>query len=70
MYNYDTLINLISLILGVLNLEENLTQNDKQEIMDEFSKKTDGLIQTINSHLKEQDRKIDLILEILQNKGG
>lgn len=70
MYDYDTIVNLMGLILGILNLEENLTQSDKQEIMDELSKKTDSLIQTLNAHLEEQDKKIDLILELLQNKGG
>lgn len=68
MYDYDTLINLVGLLLGVLNLEENLTQSDKQEIMDTFSKKTDALINAVNEHLIEQDRKIDQILELLENK--
>lgn len=64
----DSAINLVSLILGILNLQENLTQNDKQDIMDNLNKKSDELLNQIHSHLKKQDEKIDLILELLTNQ--
>ena len=62
----DTL-NLISFCMGLLNLEENLGQGDKQEILEEFSEKADVLLKEIHSHLEEQDRKIDKILEVLSD---
>ena len=63
--NFDILINRISLLLGILNLQENLTQSDKQDIVDNFNKKAEELMSKINAHLQLQDQKIDRILEIL-----
>lgn len=51
-------INLVSLIIGVMNLEENLTQGDKQDIMKQFDNKAQLLLNSIDSHLQEQDRQI------------
>lgn len=60
-------INLTSFIIGMMNLNENLTQGDKQELLETFSKKADDLLNEIHSHLKEQDTKINEILEELHN---
>ena len=57
------LLNLISLIVGVLNLEENLTQGDKQDLLDTFNKKANSLLSEIHSHLQEQDKKIDYLIQ-------
>ena len=51
-------INLVSLIIGVMNLEENLTQGDKQDIMKQFDNKAQLLLNSIDSHLQEQDRQL------------
>ena len=58
-------INLISFMIGIMNLNENLTQGDKQDLLKIFSQKADDLLTEIHSHLKEQDIKIDKILEEL-----
>lgn len=63
--DFDILINRISLLLGILNLQENLTQSDKQDIVDNFNEKAEELMSKINAHLQLQDQKIDRILEIL-----
>lgn len=63
--DFDILINRISLLLGILNLQENLTQSDKQDIVDNFNQKAEELMSKINAHLQLQDQKIDRILEIL-----
>ena len=60
-------INLISFMIGVMNLNENLTQGDKQDLLETFSQKADDLLNEIHSHLKEQDIKIDRILEELNH---
>lgn len=60
-------INLISFMIGVMNLNENLTQGDKQDLLKTFSQKADNLLNEIHSHLKDQDRKIDQILEELSH---
>lgn len=59
------ILNLISLILGLLNYDENLTQGDKQQIMENSNRVQDEVVNRIDSHLIEQDKKIDyLILEL------
>lgn len=57
----DTL-NIMSFIVGMMNLEQNLTQNDKQEIENQFSTKVDQLLKEIHEHLQQQDAKIDAIM--------
>ena len=42
---YINLINLLSFYIGLVNLKENLTQNDKQELENVFSQKMNGFIE-------------------------
>lgn len=58
-------ISLISFMIGIMNLNENLTQGDKQDLLETFSQKADDLLTEIHSHLEKQDIKIDKILEEL-----
>ena len=58
-------INLLSFFLSILNYQENLTQNDKSEILQNSQNISDAIINKIDTHLQEQDRKIDLILSLL-----
>lgn len=59
------ILNLISLILGLLNYDENLTQGDKQQIMENSNRVQDEVVSRIDSRLIKQDKKIDyLILEL------
>lgn len=59
---------LASFILGIMNYQENLTQNDKQELMDNSAKIQDQIINKIDAHLQVQDQKIDEILKRLDKK--
>lgn len=65
---YDLLdvLNILSFIIGILNYNENLTQNDKQDLLGQLNNQTKVLLNEIHSHLKEQDTKIDSILEVLK----
>ena len=60
-------IGLTSFLIGIMNLGENLTQGDKQDLLETFYKKADELLREIHSHLEEQDNKIDKILEELKH---
>ena len=62
----------ISFIVGILNFEENLTQSDKQDLLEEFNDKASYLLTEIHTHLEEQDHKLDKIIELLEgaNKNG
>ena len=51
-------VSIISFLIGLQNLDINLTQDD-------LSKEADRLLNEIHGHLEEQDRKIDLIMKKL-----
>lgn len=59
-------LNVMSFFIGVMNLNENLTQGDKQELMESLSKQTQTVLTEIHSHLESQDKKIDEILKRLE----
>ena len=61
-------LNIASFMIGMENLRANLTQNDKQDLINDLTSKTDRLLGEIHSHLEEQDRKIDRILQMLENR--
>ena len=62
---YDLLdvLNILSFVIGLLNYNENLTQNDKQELLEELDNQTATLLEEIHAHLKEQDIKIEEIFD-------
>jgi hypothetical protein len=64
----DTL-SILSFAIALENLDANLTQNDKQELMEELNAKTDRLLNEIHNHLQEQDKKLDSIIEVMKNVG-
>ena len=66
-FTFLDMVSLLSFLIGTANLQENLTQGDKQDLMETFSKKADDLLKEIHRHLKEQDNKIDKILEELSH---
>lgn len=56
------LVSIASFCIGLMNLDENLTQGDKQDLMQEFNNQTETVLKEIHQHLQDQDHKIDLIL--------
>lgn len=60
------ILGILSFWIGIQNLDMNITQNDLQNMMQDLDKKTQMLLQEIHGHLKEQDRKIDQIMGILE----
>lgn len=63
--NFFDVLNLMSFVIGLMNLNENLTQGDKQDIMKNLSEKSDTILKEIHAHLEKQDEKIDKIIETL-----
>ena len=63
------ILSIMSFYVGIMNLEENLTQGDKQDLQQDLTNKAEMLLNEIHSHLKLQDEKIDRILEVLENDG-
>lgn len=60
------LLNIASFVIGLMNLEENLTQGDKQDLLQSFSDKADLLLREIHGHLESQDAQIKEILQRLE----
>lgn len=59
---------LMSYAIGMANYEENLTQSDKDEIMQKLDEKTNGILEQLEADLSEQNEMLQEILESL--KGG
>lgn len=64
-WTFIDILSILSFMIGLMNLDENVTQGDKQDLMQELSNKSDILLQEIHGHLAAQDAKIDQILEVL-----
>lgn len=60
--SFIDLLSIASFAIGLENLEENLTQGDKQDLQKDLSDKADLLLKEIHEHLERQDQKIDEIL--------
>lgn len=68
--NFNDILDKLSFLIGILNLEENLTQSDKQEIVNKFDQKTQELLHDIHAHLRMQDEKLDKIIKLLENQSS
>ena len=64
-YNEDFLdaLTLVSFMIGVANYNENLTQNDKAEIMERLDTQTTEILEHIQAELEKQN---EMMTEILQ----
>ena len=65
-FTFLDIVSLMSFFIGLVNLEENLTQGDKQELQKDLSEKAELLLNEIHSHLELQDEKLDMILQKLE----
>ena len=62
------IISIASFIVGLENLDMNLTQDDKQDLQRDLSEKSDVILTEIHKHLEEQDKKLNTIMELLNEK--
>ena len=60
--SFIDLLSIASFVVSLENLEENLTQSDKQDLQKDLTDKADLLLKEIHKHLEQQDQKIDEIL--------
>lgn len=63
--SFIDLLSIASFAIALENLEENMTQSDKQDLQHDLADKADLLLKEIHEHLERQDRKIDEILRRL-----
>ena len=62
------ILAIISFLISVLNLDENLSQSDKSDLLNNLQEETSVIINEINSHLIEQDEKLNTIIKLLEDK--
>lgn len=60
------ILNVLSFLIGVENLNANLDQNDKQDLQHDLTVTAERLLTEIHSHLEAQDKKINEILSRLE----
>lgn len=67
MMNQDALdaMAVVSFIIGMANLNENLTQSDKDYIMQGLDQKTNSMLKRIEKDLEEQNAMLKEILRRL-----
>lgn len=63
MMNQDFLdaLAFVSFVVGVANYNENLTQNDKDDIMERLDQKTNVMLARIEQDLEEQNSMLEEI---------
>lgn len=59
-------VSLMSFFISLMNLNENLTQNDKQDLQKFLENESKIILDKVQKHLQIQDQKIDLILKKLE----
>ena len=67
-YNEDMLdaITLLSFMIGIANYGENLSQSDKDDMMQTLDRKTNAMIERLENDLEEQNKLLNEILNILK----
>ena len=60
-------ISILSFYIGLENLELNITQEDMDKQTKELDRSLREVVDDIHRHLKEQDEKINYIIERLNN---
>lgn len=67
-FTFLDILAVVSFLIGFQNLNLNLTQEDKQQLENDLTMKADMLLKEIHEHLRQQDNKIDQILEMVKDK--
>ena len=67
-FNQDTLdaITLVSFLIGIANYNENLTQNDKDDIINRLDNQTKEILLQVQDALEEQNEMLREILDRLK----
>ena len=67
-FTFLDMLAILSFAIGVANYEENMTQSDKQELLQEFNHRMETALMDIHDHLSVQDAKIDRILKSIKEE--
>ena len=64
--NFMDAMAMVSFLIGVANYNENLSQSDKDDIMEKLDEQTKELLEHIEKLLEEQNKMLKAILEALK----
>lgn len=67
-FTFLDIITLLGFVISLENLNQNLSQNDKQDLQNDLSEKAERILNEIHTHLQDQDEKLNRIMEILNEK--
>ena len=70
MRNQDLLdaVSLLSFVVGLANYEENLTQNDKADLMDKLDRQTRDILAELKIEIENQNKLLHRIIELLEEE--
>lgn len=60
------LISIMSFVIALMNLDENITQSDIQEAAQKFDLSLHETLEDIHRHLSVQDEKLNAIIRMLE----
>ena len=67
-FTFLDIITLLGFVISLENLNQNLSQNDKQDLQNDLSEKAERILNEIHTHLQDQDEKLNRIMERLNEK--
>ena len=69
-YNEDLLdaVTLLSFMIGIANYGQNLSQNDKDDMMQALDRKTNDMIERLEKDLEQQNKMLKEILAIMKGE--
>lgn len=62
-FTFLDILGILSFCISLMNLDENLSQGDKQDLQNDLSEKMKIILNEVHDHLQQQDNKLDKILE-------
>lgn len=60
------LLSIASFCIGLMNLDENITQGDMQDLTQEFNLRAEVILDEIHGHLEIQDAKLEDISKAIK----
>ena len=61
------ILSVISFYIGLKNYQENLSQSDKDDLMQKLDAQTGEILQRLTTEIEKQNVMLEKILNILQN---
>ena len=60
-------LNLASFFIGLMNYDQNLTQNDKSEILESLNKQTKEILDNLHNDIEKQNQMLERIIFLLES---